>query len=288
MVFIIEGAEKELLLSLDEIKNDSFYWRSVFCMPKDKEFSNPEFIKKQLSNYFSEKEVRVFFFKNTNFVILVKGGKKEELLSLQRDLTSLDEGGHLYVYDLSAEWLGFAKIAKKLYSDYLKDEMEQKKKKEKLEKLKHKINFEIPAEDVSLYLGQREKREGTHILLVDDEPMTLRMISNALSGYTIYTATDSQDALNDYMTYAPDVVFLDINMPISNGHEILKKITAFDNNSFVVMLSANSYPDDIKKAMSNGAKGFVSKPFSKEKLLQYIRNFQDGALPGKKIIKNKV
>ena len=88
--------------------------------------------------------------------------------------------------------------------------------------------------------------------------------------YTVITAADGASAKQAYLLHAPDVVFLDIGLPDINGHDVLKNIISADPTAYVVMLSANSSRTDILRAMQTGAKGFVGKPFSKAKLVQYI------------------
>ncbi len=73
-----------------------------------------------------------------------------------------------------------------------------------------------------------------------------------------------------YINYAPHVVFLDIHLPDRNGKEVLDKIKLIDPESYVVMLSADSIADNVISTKSKGSVGFIKKPFSKEKLIQYI------------------
>ena len=74
-----------------------------------------------------------------------------------------------------------------------------------------------------------------------------------------------------YVNKAPDVLFLDIGLPDINGHEVLEKLFKLDPDAYVVMFSGNGDKENIMKAVELGAKGFVGKPFSQEKLLQYIQ-----------------
>jgi len=124
-------------------------------------------------------------------------------------------------------------------------------------------------------LKKRAERKNTHILLVEDDAFTLSLVEQVLKNYVVIKTMDGGDALETYMLNAPDVVFLDINLPHVNGHEILKAILAFDPAAFVVMLSGNSYKEDVAKAIQNGAKGFVTKPFPKEKLMSYVKNYEE-------------
>ncbi len=77
-------------------------------------------------------------------------------------------------------------------------------------------------------------------------------------------------ALDKYTNIAPDILFLDINLPDVTGHELLEKILILDPDAYVIMLSGNCDRDNITQAISKGAKGFIAKPFTKDKLFQYI------------------
>jgi len=74
-----------------------------------------------------------------------------------------------------------------------------------------------------------------------------------------------------YMTYQPDVVFLDINLPDKNGYEVLQWIMRNDPGANVVMFSSNDHMDNITDALDAGASGFIGKPFIKKQLLDYIQ-----------------
>lgn len=120
-------------------------------------------------------------------------------------------------------------------------------------------------------LETRGKRQKPCILLVEDDPASLFMAKRALwQDFEVITATNGSEALAAYTANAPDIVFLDIGLPDTSGHRVLEKIVYLDPQASVVMLSGNSFRDEIVKAMKQGAKGFVGKPFSRAKLLHYI------------------
>lgn len=119
----------------------------------------------------------------------------------------------------------------------------------------------------------RPHRQPSHVLLVDDDPLTRRIVSNMLKNdYCLITACDAEEAIANYLHYAPDIVFLDINLPQISGLDILRILTSCDSDAFVVMFSGNDYPKNRINAAQYGAKGFISKPFNKEKLYHYIHN----------------
>jgi two-component system chemotaxis response regulator CheY len=98
------------------------------------------------------------------------------------------------------------------------------------------------------------------------------MLSNMLkSHYVVLGAQTGMEALDMYRKDAPDFVFLDIDLPDTNGHKVLAGLIGIDPHAFVVMLSANSQMDNVRKAVAEGAKGFVAKPFNKSKIEGYIQ-----------------
>lgn len=123
---------------------------------------------------------------------------------------------------------------------------------------------------------QRKVRLPLHVMLVEDDPLTRRMVSCTFKEkYALITATNAEEAVANYMMYAPDIVFLDIGLPDANGFDVLKRIMESDPEAYVVMFSANSYLDNVTTALDSGASGFVAKPFKKEKMQHYI---EDSAL----------
>lgn len=117
---------------------------------------------------------------------------------------------------------------------------------------------------------RREKRDMPQILVVEDDIFSQKLVQNALSSYALSVCGDGQGAIMGYVAKAPDILFLDIGLPDMNGHEVLEKIFKIDPRAYVVMFSANGSRDNILKALELGAKGFVGKPFTQEKLIQYI------------------
>ncbi len=119
---------------------------------------------------------------------------------------------------------------------------------------------------------RREQRLEPEIMVVEDDMFSQKLVVNALKGaYSLSIIGDGQGALMNYVTKAPDILFLDIGLPDIDGHKVLKKLFEIDPNAFVVMFSGNSDRENIFKALEIGAKGFVGKPFTQDKLLQYIQ-----------------
>ena len=118
----------------------------------------------------------------------------------------------------------------------------------------------------------RMARMPLHVMIVEDDALTRRMVASAFKeNYALINATNAQEAIENYLTHAPDIVFLDIGLPDTSGFDVLHRIMASDPNAYVVMFSGNGYLDNVATALSEGASGFVSKPFKKEKMQRYIQ-----------------
>ncbi len=116
----------------------------------------------------------------------------------------------------------------------------------------------------------RKGRTQLHMMVVEDDPVTRRIVCSAFKQYALITATTAQEAISNYLLHAPDIVFLDIGLPDASGLDVLRRIIANDADAYVVMFSSNSYLDNVTAALVNGASGFVAKPFKKDKMHYYI------------------
>lgn len=125
-------------------------------------------------------------------------------------------------------------------------------------------------------LRRRQFRQPARVLLVEDDPLTRRIASTVLKDrFRLITAQGAEDALIQYWLHAPDIVFLDINLPDGNGIDILRAIRADDTDAFIVMFSGNGYLENLVDSMQCGAEGFVTKPFRREQLDHYIHACMD-------------
>lgn len=119
--------------------------------------------------------------------------------------------------------------------------------------------------------AKRAGRQEPAIMIIEDDPFSRRLVENVVGKQYRLTGLATADlALSTYANLAPDILFLDINLPDVTGHELLTRIMSMDPEAYVIMLSGNADKENIIHAMDRGAKGFVAKPFSRDKLFQYI------------------
>ena len=112
------------------------------------------------------------------------------------------------------------------------------------------------------------------VLAVDDVPLTLILVEKILQRYNfkVKKANGGQEALDMIAAEKPSLVLLDLMMPNVDGFDVLAALSKSEETSNipVVILSALNSESDIEKALSNGAKDFVTKPILMDKLLNCI------------------
>ncbi len=148
-----------------------------------------------------------------------------------------------------------------------------RQKKAEVKKVSRETTFNTLDKDLISSLSmRREMRDTAVVMVVEDDPFTQKLVSNSLGkgDYDLEVSGDGQGAIMMYVNKAPDILFLDIGLPDIDGHDVLKKLFEIDPSAFVVMFSGNGDRDNVMKAIELGAKGFVGKPFTKDKLFQYI------------------
>jgi len=106
-------------------------------------------------------------------------------------------------------------------------------------------------------------------LVVDDSKISrkwlIEMIPKKIAEYTqIIEAENGEEAVALFKQYAPDIVFLDITMPVLNGFEALQQIRAANNEALVVMISADRQKSTKEKTLALGASAILSKPIDAE------------------------
>lgn len=115
----------------------------------------------------------------------------------------------------------------------------------------------------------------TSVLVVDDEPQVVWMLRFSLEadGYRTLEARDGRAALEEIRQHRPDLVLLDVMMPVMDGWSVLEELQAIpeEERPRVVVVSARASLRDRAKAAELGAAAFVAKPFNVEDLLDLLR-----------------
>ncbi|MBQ2802749.1 MAG: response regulator, partial [Lachnospiraceae bacterium] len=92
-------------------------------------------------------------------------------------------------------------------------------------------------------------------------------------GYVIVgEAIDGKDGVEKFKELKPDIVTLDITMPVMDGLEALEEIRKLDNSVKVVMITAAGQKEKMVEALKHGASEFVTKPFAEEEVIKVMQN----------------
>lgn len=112
-----------------------------------------------------------------------------------------------------------------------------------------------------------------NVLIVDDAAFMRLMIKSLLekSGFNVIgEAENGAIGVNKYKELSPDIVTMDITMPVVDGIQALKEIKKVDSNAKVLMISAMGQEHLVKEAIMSGAKGFIVKPFMEEAFIKAL------------------
>jgi len=112
------------------------------------------------------------------------------------------------------------------------------------------------------------------ILVIDDNPTDLKLISSLLmaEGYQVVTADEAPVGIEEIMTRKPDLIVLDVMMPIINGYNICRLIKDQDDYAHipVILLTSRTSEEDHRIGREVGADAYIAKPFERSDLLSTI------------------
>ncbi len=114
------------------------------------------------------------------------------------------------------------------------------------------------------------------VVIADDDPFMRHVLRIVLieEGYHVRgEASTGKEAVELCLIRKPHIVLLDIEMPVMDGIEALCEIRTISSKTKVIMISSNSTLPKVREAVQKGASGFIVKPFTREKVLNSIKNY---------------
>ena len=109
------------------------------------------------------------------------------------------------------------------------------------------------------------------ILIVEDEPMLVKMMGLILDGYNLVVAKDGTTGVKMVKEEKPDIVFMDLTLPGLNGYEALEEIRTFSETVPVIAMSAQKM--SLSEIKEYGFDDYLEKPFDPMVLLKKIEDF---------------
>lgn len=115
--------------------------------------------------------------------------------------------------------------------------------------------------------------EDIRVLVVDDSKTVLRLLTYILGQhYVLHAVEDGLEAIEAHASFKPDVIILDMNMPLKSGLEVMQHVrgTAQDHEVQIIVLTAQDTKALKARAFAAGANDFLGKPFDREELLARV------------------
>ncbi|MBP3702344.1 MAG: response regulator [Lachnospiraceae bacterium] len=115
------------------------------------------------------------------------------------------------------------------------------------------------------------------VLIVDDSRTSRKILRNILeeNGHEVIDeATNGQIGYEKYIELRPEIVTLDITMPVLDGIGALQKIMELDEKAKVIMVTAAGQKSKMVEAIKAGAAEFIQKPFEPEQILTVLKEFE--------------
>jgi two-component system chemotaxis response regulator CheY len=200
------------------------------------------FATRKIEAFFGAVDGAIFVTNSREFVVLVELGKAPNLALIRAGMTSQFPGYKCTVSASDVTRNGLTTLHVQLSGG--------------------------PAREAPVMAGAGEK----HFLVVDDDLFIRRTLKHILLGFGQVTDfADSNGVLESYKKEKYDLVFLDLHLPGDSGIDTLKAIMQHDKNANVVIISADSTAENVMNAHAQGSKGFLGKPFNKEKVGALIK-----------------
>lgn len=246
MELIDRGNLTTFLSFIPSIKKQKEEWYLISMAIKKPSSGNIIHLSNRMKKFFQSKEGKIFACNESELLILVKLGPSANTKTVEDNVLSALTNYNCKISSADVTEQGLQRIRLLL--------TEQK---------------ESVLETMSVLYKERKNRKENIIMVADDDMFMRSLVSKALGSYgKIVELPDGENVTDTYLEISPDVLFLDIHLPGRSGMEILDEINNFDQSAYIVMLSADSNKDNVVKTRKNGAKGFVAKPFTKDKLIE--------------------
>ncbi len=278
MSIVRKNAEEKLVKYLNAIRQKHF--GKILHVPSEVIYERHEIdlpvMVQLLRKVIDGADVTLFLCEDGDIIIVLDVARcpLSAMTTIIATYAGVDDISAINIFDMQINWFDVLTLAEKKFA-MQRDRLirEKVKKEEGARKEYHDMimNKKMATELVSSIAQRRMEREKPCILVVEDDLFSRTLVYKTLNrDYDVATAADGDQAIAEYALKAPDIVFLDIDLPDITGHEVLFKIKEMDSNAFIVMLSGNTDKKNVLSAIQEGAKGFVGKPFSRDKLLAYV------------------
>ncbi len=140
---------------------------------------------------------------------------------------------------------------------------------EGLQQLEMLIRYEVS--DAQSFADKRHTRRENVVLVAADEKYMQALVKMGIPNkITVHQVTDSNAIMPNYRKYVPDIVFLDAQLQGRAASSVVQEIIDIDHAAYVIMLT-DSTMENLNQKGLGGAKGFITRPFSPNQLMEYLK-----------------
>lgn len=291
MNLVYEKTESLLTAFIEQIKPKPQSWRVISIEFQDCETLHSALFQnlclKNIELFFSQSECKIFW-KKPGFLLIFFQGRampiEKCVEGFLKEIEFKGFGRFFDILDLSIHWKNLVSLLTRIgitletekHAPY-KETINPDKKELKPSIQPDSIGFTIrlSEEKINQLKPIRKSRVTPLILLVEDDPFTLQLVKLVFKeGFEVITAETARQALVYYQRHLPDMVFLDIQLPDGNGIDLLEQMKKADDDAYVIMLSSHSQKEKIIDCLQHGAKNFIAKPFTRQRLVDATDKFK--------------
>ncbi|MBD3725266.1 MAG: response regulator [Flavobacteriaceae bacterium] len=138
---------------------------------------------------------------------------------------------------------------------------------EVLQNYLNKLNNPDGKEIKTSKTNEKITKENCKVLIVEDNKinmlLTKTLLTKRFSKVSIFEAENGLEAVQNYKIYKPDIVLMDIQMPVMNGYEATKEIRKMNPKAIIIALTAGAIAGEKEKCLDFGMNDFILKPIDK-------------------------
>ncbi|MGH1377948.1 MAG: response regulator [Alphaproteobacteria bacterium] len=280
MLVIKQNTETQLIQDLKSLWENSPATRCVSLRFSQVNFSRKDWfsiITEEVKTYF-ENDINTIYLCHDNDIFITSENftqkKLDNLLThLTQKLSPASLQGLASLFEIKVDWPKLRTLCERKIEDLeIIKNRKQQKKTEEFESTSHDQTLKTINKDLVMSIkSRREARDKAIVMVVEDDMFTQKLVYNTIKDtHEVSVTGDGRGAIMNYVSKAPDVLFLDIGLPDIDGLTVLDQILKMDPDAYIVMFSGNGDKENVMKAVKLGAKGFLGKPFTKDKLFAYI------------------
>lgn len=234
-----------------------------------------------IRKHFSEDVMDIYFCKDRDVFITSKSFTQKHTRSLIDHLKAKINHSELEklisIFQVQIDWVKLERLCEIKAQNARNIELGVERQIIQKEYKPATIVEEAAPDLVKTIQARRAERKELKIMAVEDDFFSQTLLRSAIgSKYdqlnSLRICNDGESAIPAYIKDAPDILFLDIGLPGMSGHTVLAKIHEIDPEAYIVMFSGNGDKQNITRAINMGAKSFIGKPFTKNKIFKCIEN----------------